>query len=101
MKERLKNPVLWGSILSTIFLILSASGIINISDSTLNTIINSILSILALVGVINNPTSLTNYPREDLTNEDFSNGEDNTLNTEEPSQSSEVKTDNTINNSEG
>ena len=61
MKQKLRNPVLWGSILSTIFLILSALGIINISDQILNTIINSILSVLALIGIINSPNGNTNY----------------------------------------
>ncbi|MCX8074259.1 MAG: phage holin [Clostridia bacterium] len=61
MGERFKNPILWGSILSTICLVLSAVGIINISDATLNTIINSVLSILALIGVINTPTKNINY----------------------------------------
>ena len=61
MKQKLRNPVLWGSILSTIFLILSALGIINISDQILNTIINSILSILAIIGIINSPDGNTNY----------------------------------------
>ncbi|MEG2310894.1 MAG: phage holin [Clostridia bacterium] len=58
MREKLKNPILWASIISTILLILSATGVIKIEDSTANTIVNSILSILSLMGVINSPSQL-------------------------------------------
>lgn len=70
MKDNLKNPVLWGSILSTIFLILSALGIIHISDQVLSTIVNSILSILALLGIINNPSSSSNAEQNEKNNVD-------------------------------
>jgi phi LC3 family holin len=75
MKERLKNPILWGSILSTIFLILSALKVISIPDNTVNVIVNSILSILALIGVINSPTqTISNSSSEDET---FNDSTDN------------------------
>lgn len=74
MKERLKNPILWGSILSTIFLILSAAGVISIPDTTINVIVNSILSVLALIGVINSPTdSQSNFIEDSSDDDDTSN----------------------------
>ncbi|MEG1058760.1 MAG: phage holin [Clostridia bacterium] len=56
MKEKLRSPMLWASIISTLLLILSATGIINIEDSALNTITNSILSILSIMGIITSPS---------------------------------------------
>lgn len=57
MIEKLKNPIILSSIISTCFLILSAFGVLNIPNETVNTIINAILSTLAMLGVINSSTS--------------------------------------------
>lgn len=52
-KKRLKNYGLWLSVASLLALILGKSGII-IED--FNIIVESILHILVLLGIINNPT---------------------------------------------
>ncbi|MEG1009555.1 MAG: holin [Clostridia bacterium] len=61
-KDNLRNPILISSILSTIFLILSSFNIIHIPDETINTIINSIMSVLVLLGVLTTPS--TNDPEK-------------------------------------
>lgn len=68
MKQNFKNPVLWSSILSTIFLIFSALGLVHFSDQALNTLINSILSILSIIGILNNPAENTDYNISNSTN---------------------------------
>lgn len=58
MKNKFKNKFLWVSIASLILLILSNSGILNkigISEMSVKIITDSILSILVLLGILNNP----------------------------------------------
>jgi uncharacterized membrane protein len=53
--DKFRNPILISSILSTTFLILSGLDIIHISDDTINVLVNSIMSILSVLGVLNVP----------------------------------------------
>jgi uncharacterized membrane protein len=64
--KKLRNPILISSVLSTVFLILSVSNIIQISDNTINIIINSIMSILSILGVLNAPYKKTDSKENQL-----------------------------------
>lgn len=64
--KKLKNPIVISSILSTIFMILSGLDIINITDSKINIIINSIMSILTILGVLNAPYKKANSKRKKI-----------------------------------
>jgi len=56
MKNRLKNYGLWVSVASLTFMIIQNSGL-QITPESWNLYVNSILSILVLLGIINNPTT--------------------------------------------
>ena len=58
-QSRWKSPALYASIISFIVLMLNLSGIVAIDNTTLDAIINSILSLLIIFGIVNNPTSKT------------------------------------------
>ncbi len=66
--EKLRNPILISSILSTVFLILTGLDIIHFSDNTINIIINSIMSILSILGVLNAPYKKINSNNIDISN---------------------------------
>ncbi|MEG1705288.1 MAG: hypothetical protein RR290_01780 [Clostridia bacterium] len=51
--EKLRDPILLSSIISTIFLVLSSLNIIKIPDQTINTIISFIMTILSILGILN------------------------------------------------
>lgn len=53
--QRFRNPILISSILSFIFILLNQLEIINLPSSKVEFIINSVLSILILLGLVNNP----------------------------------------------
>jgi uncharacterized membrane protein len=54
MQNRLKNYGLWTSIAALVFMVLQNAGV-NILPDQWYTYVNSILSILILLGIINNP----------------------------------------------
>jgi uncharacterized membrane protein len=54
MQNRLKNYGLWTSVAALVFMILQNSGV-NILPEQWNMYTNSILGILILLGIINNP----------------------------------------------
>ena len=56
MKNRLKNYGLWISIASFLFMIIQGAGL-QITPESWNLYVNSILGILILLGIINNPTT--------------------------------------------
>lgn len=62
--NRLKSKVVWISIASLVILIFGELGLfqkISITQDTFKIIIDSILSILVLFGVLNNPTDSENF----------------------------------------
>lgn len=54
MQNRLKNYGLWTSLAALVFMILQNSGV-NILPEDWNSYVNSILGILILLGIVNNP----------------------------------------------
>jgi uncharacterized membrane protein len=56
MKNRLKNYALWISISSFVFMIIQNLGL-QITPESWNLYVNSILGILILLGIVNNPTT--------------------------------------------
>lgn len=56
MNKRLKNYGLWISVASLTFMLLQESGL-QITPEKFDLYVNSILSILILLGIINNPTT--------------------------------------------
>lgn len=57
MQNRLKSKVFWIAILSAIALVLKAFGLYEISDEAISNLVNAIFGIVAIFGVINNPTN--------------------------------------------
>lgn len=60
MSDRYKSKVVWISVMSLVVLILSKCGLlskIGIDEGTLKIVIDSILSILVIFGILNNPTN--------------------------------------------
>ena len=55
MKERLKSPVVWLSVLAQVCIILMAFGLDDISENT-KIIGAAVIEICTLFGVLNNPT---------------------------------------------
>ncbi|PRR83402.1 phage holin [Clostridium vincentii] len=66
-KSRLKNYGLWVSIAALIPLLLQGFGLDVLPDNY-NAIINAILSILIMLGLINNPTTECKWFRDDENN---------------------------------
>ena len=56
-QSRWSSPVLYTSIISAIALLLKGFGVFAIDDATLNVIITTVLSLLTMFGIINNPVS--------------------------------------------
>jgi uncharacterized membrane protein len=56
MKNRLKNYGLWVSVASLTFMVLQNAGI-QVTPESWDLYLNSILGILILLGIINNPTT--------------------------------------------
>lgn len=63
-QNRLKSKVVWVSVVSLVLLILNTAGVfdkIGMSETSVKIIADSILSILVLFGVLNNPTEGNNF----------------------------------------
>jgi uncharacterized membrane protein len=60
-QNRWKSPVVWASIATQILSILVLTGVLlpGLSD-TINTVIGSVLQMLVVLGVLNNPTDKLN-----------------------------------------
>lgn len=57
IKERIKSPVLWTSILILLIKELGIKDEFNFSDETLKNIVDYIVNILIVLGLFNNPTN--------------------------------------------
>lgn len=58
MQNRFKSKVLWAAITAQVLSVLVLTAVITPTESeTINTIIGSVLQILTLLGIVNNPTS--------------------------------------------
>ena len=60
IKERMKNAGFWVSILSALFLILGAFGV-QIADTTADTVISVVCSVLVVFGIVSDPTKGVGY----------------------------------------
>ncbi len=67
--DKLRNPILISSLLSTFFLILSGFNIIKITDNTINIIVNSIMSILSFLGVLHVPSKSIKIKKNNTNND--------------------------------
>jgi len=59
-QSRWRSPVLWASIFATLYLILDASGVIKaigFDNDKWNIVVSSIMAIMAVFGITNNPTA--------------------------------------------
>lgn len=64
--NKLRNPILISSVLSSIFLILSSLDIINITDNNINLLVNYIMSILSILGILHVPRKRNNRKRDNF-----------------------------------
>lgn len=71
--QRFRNPILISSILSFIFILLNQLEIINLPSSKVEFIINSVLSILILLGLVNNPENkkVTSFKESYISNQEI------------------------------
>ena len=63
-QNRWKSKVLWAAIAAQVIAILAFTGVltlIGITEDWANTLIGSVLQLLVLLGVVNNPTDSENY----------------------------------------
>lgn len=63
-QNRWKSKVLWAAIAAQIIAILAFTGVLDlmgITEDWITTVIGSVLQLLVLLGVINNPTDSENY----------------------------------------
>lgn len=63
-QNRFKSWALWVSVAGALWVILSAFGIpemIGITETTFNTILDAVGSLLIAFGIVNNPTSKTSF----------------------------------------
>lgn len=63
-QNRWKSKVLWAAIAAQVMAILAFTGVlrlIGISEDWANTLIASVLQLLVLLGVVNNPTDSEHY----------------------------------------
>jgi uncharacterized membrane protein len=60
-QSRWKSPVVWASVVAQILSILVLTGVLmpGLSD-TINTVVGSVLQMLVVLGVLNNPTDKLN-----------------------------------------
>jgi phi LC3 family holin len=62
MQSRFKSKVVWLAVISQIMAILLALGVIDVSQNEIiNTIVASVLQLLVLFGVLNNPTDGSSF----------------------------------------
>lgn len=62
--NRLKSKVVWLSVLSLVIILMSIFGVfekIGITEGNFKILIETILSILVLLGILNNPTDKDNF----------------------------------------
>lgn len=61
-QNRLRSPVVWTSVISQIITIMMSIGLIDSQMSEVTqTIVTGILQVLIILGVLNNPTDITNF----------------------------------------
>lgn len=60
MNSKWKNYGLWVSLASTVLLVLQVSGV-GVDVDKYNTIVNSVLGLLAIAGIISNPEKGTGF----------------------------------------
>lgn len=61
-RSRFRSPVLWSTLVAQLLSILLAVGVIDVGQSTtVNIIAASILEILTVVGILNNPTNADGF----------------------------------------
>lgn len=61
-QNRLKSPVVWTAVISQIITIMMSIGLIDSQMSEVTqTIVTGILQVLIILGVLNNPTDITNF----------------------------------------
>lgn len=59
MQNRWKSPVVWASVVGIIVLILNNYGlweIFGMTETFLNDLTNAVISVLIMIGILNNPT---------------------------------------------
>lgn len=62
MKNRLKSKVVWMSVLAQAIIILQITGVLSITQiEAINVVATSILQILVLFGILNNPTDSNHF----------------------------------------
>jgi uncharacterized membrane protein len=62
LKNRLKSPVIWTSLIAQIVAILLLVGVINVTESqVVEQVVALLMQILVAVGVFNNPTDRVNW----------------------------------------
>lgn len=62
LKNRLKSPVVWTSLIAQILAILLLVGVIDVTESqVVEQVVALSMQILVAVGVFNNPTDRTNW----------------------------------------
>jgi uncharacterized membrane protein len=61
-QNRFKSPVVWASIVAQVLSILVLTGVIvpTLSD-TINTVVGSVLQMLVVLGVLNNPENSSSF----------------------------------------
>lgn len=62
--NRLKSKVVWLSVLSLVIMIMNGFGVfekVGITEGNFKTLVETILSILVLFGILNNPTDKDNF----------------------------------------
>jgi phi LC3 family holin len=61
-QDRLKSPVVWLAILAQVVIVLQITGVLTISDiEILNGVVTSVIQILVLIGILNNPTDKEHF----------------------------------------
>lgn len=61
-QNRLKSKVVWAAVAAQVIAILLALGVIDTTlGQTINTVVASVLQLLVVVGILNNPTDGENF----------------------------------------
>jgi uncharacterized membrane protein len=64
VQNRWKSPIVWTGITGLILLILNSFNLLprlGLTEQTFNVIVESIISVLILIGILNNPTDSKNF----------------------------------------